>query len=291
MRSLVFVCVLALIIANNSFADEVEFRPVDPENLLLMEFDTDGRHGTAAIELTPWIAPLNVAQVKTLTRTGFYDGLDLYRVIENFVAQGGDITEKKEKPAGTGLLKAELEISASDLIHPFYPVQSGDFSAPETGLVHGFAAARGIGDKVWLVHCPGVMAMARNPDIDTASTEFYFPIGQAPRHLDRNLTIIGRVIAGFEHIAGAKRDRLGGDGIIDDPADRTKIVRAVIASDLPDSERPTYEVQKMGTKAFNERLQSRRNRTGDFWHNKPPVQIDVCTVPVPVREVQKTGVE
>ena len=73
--------------AGSAFAQAAQ----DPENTLYMDL----KYGRVVIEMLPKVAPKHVAQIKTLTRQGFYDGTPFHRVIEGFMAQGGD-------PTGTG---------------------------------------------------------------------------------------------------------------------------------------------------------------------------------------------
>ena len=253
-----------------------------------MTIDTNGRRGQVVIELADWIAPKTAAQMRTLARARFYDGLDFYRVIENFVAQGGQFDADKPMPEGTADLAAELMIATENLPEVFEAVQVDDFYASETAFMRGFAVGRDDENgPVWLLHCPGVMAMARSDDINSASTEFYFPIGQSPRHLDRNLTIVGRVIDGFEHIQGVKRDTPDGDGIIDEASDRSLILTVRVAADLKNF--PVYEVEDTRSDAFLNGVDRRRVRTGPFWHNAPPQIIDACTVTPQVRVTLSDG--
>ena len=73
----------------------------DPENTLLMDLE----HGQVVIALRPDLAPNHVARIKELTREGFYDGIVFHRVIEGFMAQGGD-------PTGTGMSGSGTHIKA-----------------------------------------------------------------------------------------------------------------------------------------------------------------------------------
>ena len=84
-RSSPFLVTL-LVLAWPVFADEQDWRPTSPENTAVLALDA----GTVVIELNTEFAPATVAQFKRLVRKGFYDGLDFYRVIDGFVAQGGD---------------------------------------------------------------------------------------------------------------------------------------------------------------------------------------------------------
>lgn len=266
---------------------ERTYRAVDPQDLVIMTVDSDGRRGLVAIELASWIAPRTVDQIRALARARFYDGLDFYRVIENFVAQGGDQASRRALPDGVGALTAELEVMTADLPEVFEAVQVDDFFASETAFIRGMPVARDDPDgPVWPVHCAGVVGLARGNDINSGTTEFYIPIGHGPRFLDRNLTIFGRVIDGFEHIQGVKRDSPDGDGIIDDPSGRTLILTVRIAADMTNP--PVYEVEDTRSDAFLNAVDANKNRTSAFWHHKPYQIMDVCTV-VPKIRIQPQG--
>jgi len=153
--------------------------------------------------------------------------------------------------------------------------------APETGFVDGFAVARNpSANKAWLTHCPGVVAMARNDDPDSSRTDFYIVIGQAPRYLDRNLNIFGRVVYGMDVVQGINRGPTLKNGIIDDETKSTRISRLQVLSDIPEDNRLfTYAVDT-NSDAFADLLKDRRKRKQKFFHNKPPKVLDVCQVPV-----------
>lgn len=252
------------------------WRIPDPDDLLIMRLEG----GDVIIELAPDLAPRNVAQMKALIRAGKLAGSDFYRVIGNFVAQGGLEHDRDD----IAKLPAEFEFESKALIS-FTRVARDDPFAPETGFWRGFALGRDEGaGRAWPIHCPGVMAMARDSDPDSASSEFYFPIGQAPRHLDRNLTVIGRVLAGFELIQGARRgDRSIANGVIADRAARTPIRDFAIASDLPEAARPVIRVMNTDHPEFLALLDAQRRRESDFWVHRPRPWLDICTVSVPVR--------
>ena len=183
-------------------APEDVWRPVDPENLLYMDLPA----GTIVIELRPDFAPKHVAQIKELTREGFYNGLNFHRVIEGFMAQGGD-----PKGDGTGdsdkpNIEAEFTLDTQDTTEF---VQIGrDRTAPRVGFVSGMPAgaqpealrAFRTDRKVdlWALHCPGVMSMARAADPNSGNSQFFLMIGDSRLNLDRRYSIWGRIIDGFE---------------------------------------------------------------------------------------------
>lgn len=257
------------------------WREAEPERLVYMEL----QDGLVLIELNPLFAPRTVKQFTALVEDGFYDGLPFYRVIEGFVAQGGDgsdLGEHSEIP----LLDAEFEIDwPADA--SWTAVQSPDMFAPQTGFIDGFAAARDpAGGKAWLAHCPGVVAMARNEGPDTSRTDFYIVIGQAPRYLDRNMNVFGRVIHGMDVVQRIKRGDADRNGIIEDDLAKSRIRRLRLAEDLPEESRPTVLVPDTRDDSFAELLEERRNRKQKFFHQRPPKVLDVCQVPLAGRVIR-----
>lgn len=256
-------------------APEMTWRQLDPDNIVLMELP----QGRVVIELNPAFAPRTVAQFKMLVQSRFYTGLAFYRVIDGFVAQGGDgsdMGELSESP----MIDAEFEIDWSDEL-PFVPVQKPDLFAPETGFVNGFASARDPEEnKIWLTHCPGVVAMARNDDADSSRTDFYIVIGQAPRYLDRNLNIFGRVVDGMELVQQIQRGPDDNNGVFTDDTSSTRIRSMKLVSELPEEEQPKIFVMDTSSKGFDRLLDDRRKRKQKFFHHQPPPVLDVCQVPV-----------
>ena len=256
-------------------ADGPVWREVDPDRLVFVETSA----GDFAIELNPLFAPATVRQFERLVRAGFYDGLGFYRVIDGFVAQGGDgsdLGEFSEVP----LIKAEFEIDWPQ-DQEWTPVQEPDLFAAETGLLDGFAVGRDKdAGKAWLAHCPGIVAMARNDGPDTSRTDLYIVIGQAPRYLDRNMNVFGRVIHGMDTVQRIRRGPADENGIIQDDAAMTRIRSMKMAGDIPESERLRALVPDTVDKSFRKLLKDRRDRKEDFFHHKPPRVLDVCQVPV-----------
>ena len=266
------------------------WRDVDPQNLVLL----DTKYGETVIELAPEFAPVNAARFKALVRAHFYDGKTFYRVIDGFVAQGGigegtASTKNRGKDTKTSsqwpLLKAEFDRPIGNDV-TFTPLGSPDLFAPEVGHVDGFPVGRDAKEKrEWIIHCPGTLAFARDDRADTASTEFYIVIGEAPRRLDRNLTAFGRVISGLDDIQKLQRgDPDVAAGVIEAPIKPDAIQRVRIAADLPPPERPRYQVMRTDTAAFAARKEAKRNITSAFFVRKPPEILDICIMPVPARK-------
>ena len=269
------VLILLLLPSLAIAADDVIWRQVDPDNLVFIDLF----EGEVAIELNPLFAPETVSQFRKLVQEQFYDGLSFYRVIDGFVAQGGDGSDLGELSL-VPLIDAEFERESWDEIE-FTSVQKDDLFAPETGFVDGFAAARDVSEnKIWLTHCPGIVAMARNDEPHSSRTDFYFVIGQAPRYLDRNMNIFGRVIHGMDVVQKIRRGPAKESGIIQDETASSRIRGIRLASDIPQSERLSAFVTDTNSKSFEKTLKNRRNRKQKFFHFKPPKVLDVCQVPI-----------
>ncbi len=237
------------------------------------------------MELSPAFAPKHVERMRALIRAHFYDGTNFYRVIEGFVAQGGigegDDKKSKEWPP----LKAEFERPWGRDV-TFTPSGSPDLFATQTGHVDGFPVGRDPKTKTeWIIHCPGTFAFARDNGADTAATEFYVVIGEAPRRLDRNLTAFGRVLDGMQYLQKLDRgDPAIDNGVIADKTKQAPITYVKLASDMPDAERPHYEVMRTDSKAFAAWKANKKNPAPGFYIRQPPHVLDICLAPVPVRK-------
>src|SRR5689334_11843430 len=101
-----------------------DWRPLDPENTLYLELAT----GPVIIELAPQFAPNHVANIRTLVREHYFDGLWVIRVQDNYVAQWGDPEEdpKKQKPLGTAKPALAAEFSRPLEGLPFTVLPDGD---------------------------------------------------------------------------------------------------------------------------------------------------------------------
>ncbi|HEY4940014.1 MAG TPA: peptidylprolyl isomerase [Rhizomicrobium sp.] len=267
------------------------WRTVDPQNLVLI----DTKYGQVAVELAPEFAPNHAARLHALIAAHFYDGLSFYRVIDGFVAQGGigeGTASTKDHPVEAKnqdkwpALKAEFDRPSAP-VPVFTPLGNADLMAPEVGFEDGFAVARDpAAGREWLIHCPGTFAFARDNDPDTAATEFYIVIGQAPRRLDRDLTAFGRVLSGQQFLQKLERGDPDVDsGVIGDLTKRDAIIRMRLASDLPAAERPSFQVIRTDSKTFADSVEARRHPTSPFYFRKPPPVLEICGVPVTVKRV------
>ncbi len=251
-----------------------DWREIPAEDLLVIELE----RGKVYVALSPALAPKHVAQVKKLAREGFYDGLSFYRVIDGFVAQGGDPFGEKKTKTSKKTLKAEFEGPPAKGF-AFDALKDADGFAPAAGFVAslpaGYDAAAG---TAWHLHCAGAFAFGREDGRDTASTEFYVAL-QPQRYLDRNMSVFGRVIDGMQHLQALRR--------VEPPAEKTDdlgetIVSIRVGADVPEAERATFEILDSARPVFADYAEARRNRPEAFFHFRPDY-LDVCQFPVPVR--------
>ena len=262
---------------------EEDWRPVLPENLLVM---TLGNGSEVLIELAPGFAPIHVANIRRLAREGWYDGISINRVQDNYVVQWGDATNSKALPEGIEREPpAEYDFPMSDLfLSAFSNVQDGHYEQ-YSGYLDGWPVGHspredGVRSGT-LVHCYGMVGAGRgnNPDTGTGA-ELYTVIGHAPRHLDRNIALVGRVIAGIEHLSSLPRGT-GPLGFYEEEAQRVPIASVRLASELDAAEQPRFEVMRTDTEAFRAYVDARANRTG--WFVRPAGAVDVCNVNLPIR--------
>jgi peptidylprolyl isomerase len=260
-----------------------DWRRPAPEDTLYLELAT----GRVVIELAPAFAPQHVAQIRALARAKYYDGLAIVRVQENYVVQWGDPeAANPEKRRATGDQPRTLAAEFARPIEgapPFARLADGDVYAPEVGHAQGFPVARDPkAGTTWLAHCYGMLGAGRDEAADSGGgTELYVVIGHAPRHLDRNVTLVGRVLAGMEHLTTLPRGS-GAMGFHEEAAQRVPIRAIRLASQVPAAERSALEVFRTDTEAFQRLVESRRNRR-EPWFLEPTGRIELCNVPVPVR--------
>jgi peptidylprolyl isomerase len=265
-----------------------DWRTPDPANTLYM--DLDG--GRVVIELAPAFAPEHVANIRTLAREGFWNDTSLYRSHDNFVVQFGDADADEPALAkSTGgaktRLPAEFERSARGL--PFHALPDPDGWAAEVGFSEGFPAAReGADGQAWMAHCYGALGAGRGMEADSSiGAELYVVTGQSPRQLDRNITVVGRVLKGMELLSALPRGS-GPLGFYETPAERTPIRSIVLASEVPEAQRERIEVLRTDTATFDAFVESRRNRRDDFY-KRPAGHVDLCNIAIPSRATPDEG--
>lgn len=264
-------------------APESAWRNLDPANTLYMELST----GRVIIELAPGFAPMHVANIETMAKGGFWDGLNIYRSQDNFVVQFGDpdgeeAGKAKPYPAGTQT-HLPAEFTRSDKGVKFDRLPDVDGWAPQVGFVDGFPVGRNPKTgKLWMAHCYGTLGAGRNNAPDSSiGAELYVVTGQSPRALDHQLTVVGRVVQGMELLSVIPRGPAP-MGFYTNPALRTPIISIKLASQVPEAERTPLQLLRTDSQAFIDATEARRNRKDDFY-TEPPGHIDLCNVTLPVR--------
>jgi len=262
-----------------------DWRALDPANTLYLDLAS----GRVVIELAPGFAPAHVANIRTLAKEGYWNGLSINRSQDNFVVQWGDgeEDEKKRKPLGSAKTKLPAEFERASKGVKFDRLADSDGWAPQVGFSGGLPAARDPqAGKAWLAHCYGAIGAGRDVAADSSNgTELYVVTGQSPRQLDRNITVVGRVVQGMEFLSVLPRGT-GPLGFYEKPDQRTPIKAIRLASEVPENERVPLELLRTDTAAFTQLVEARRNRR-DEWYKRPAGHIDVCNVPLPVRTPKK----
>lgn len=259
-----------------------DWRPLDPANTVYLDVGAS----RVVIELAPAFAPSHVANLKALVKEGFFDGLTINRVQDNYVTQWGDPDSDnpaKAKPTKTAkTVPAEFTRPLAGL-PSWTPLLDGDVYAPEVGFVGGMPAARDPKDGLaWLAHCYGMVGVGRDNAADSGNDhELYAVIGHGPRHLDRNITLVGRVVHGMEVLSSYPRGTAA-LGFYEKPEQRIPMRGMRLAADVPESERVRLEVLRTDTPTFAALVESRRNRREE-WYKRPAGKIELCNVPLPVR--------
>jgi peptidylprolyl isomerase len=259
-----------------------DWRTPDPANLLYMDIPA----GRVVLELAPAFAPEHVANIRTLAREGFWNGTSIYRSQDNFVVQFGDADADdtaKAKSTGTAKTKLPAEFHRAAQGLAFDRLPDSDGWAAEVGFANGFPVGRDPkANKAWLAHCYGTLGAGRsNAEDSSIGAELYVTIGQSPRQLDDNITVVGRVLQGMELLSTIKRGPPP-SGFYENAAERTPITAIRLASEIPEAQRIKLQVLRTDTQTFRDATEARRNRVDDFY-KRPAGHIDLCSVPIAVR--------
>ena len=255
-----------------------DWRPLDPENTLYLQLP----QGRVVIELAPAFAPLHAANLRTLARQKYFDGLAIVRSQDNFVVQWGDPEGKRSLGDARARLPPEFTVKATAGL-PFERLADRDGYAPEVGFSQGFPAARDPATgEAWLAHCYAMVGAGRGNEPDSGNgAELYVVSGHAPRQLDRNIALVGRVVKGMELLATQPRGS-GPMGFYEKPEQYVSISSVRVAADVPVAERENLEVMRTDTASFRQLVDVRRNRRDD-WYLVPAGYIDLCNVPIVAR--------
>jgi peptidylprolyl isomerase len=254
-----------------------DWRPLDPESTLYLQLGS----GRVVIELAPAFAPLHAANIRALVREHYFDGLAIVRSQDNYVVQWADPDGKRPLGGASATLVPEFTAPAAGL--PFTRLPDADGYAPQVGFSNGFPVGRDPRTgTAWLAHCYGMVGVGRGNELDSGNgAELYVVIGNAPRHLDRNIAVVGRVVKGMEWLSTLPRGT-GPLGFYERPEQNVPIVSVRLAADVPAAEREKLEVLRTDTPTFERLVESRRNRQDD-WYKVPAGYVELCNVPLVVR--------
>jgi peptidylprolyl isomerase len=254
-----------------------DWRAIDPADMLVMQLPA----GRVVIELAPAFAPKTIANIKALVRGHYFDGAAIVRVQDNYVVQW---SHGDHHPLGDAKPTVAPEFDrAIGSDSGFTALPDPDTYAPQTGFSAGFPAARDpTAGRTWLAHCYGMVGVGRDVPADSGNgSELYAVIGQSPRNLDRNVTLVGRVIEGIELFSTLPRGTAA-LGFYEKASQNVPIASIRLASDVPAAQRPNFEALRTDSATFRALLQERRTRP-DPWFKHSPEHINVCNMPLPVR--------
>jgi peptidylprolyl isomerase len=309
--------------------------PAEDLLVMTLAPDAEGNPRTVVIQLVPapfsqgW-----VHNIRLFARAKWYDNISVNRVQDNYVTQWGDPNYDNPEATGTpkplpqglkvmteaeytsGLREWQARNAQRDkerqdrretnpVVAPVerdpYPKWHGsDAYAAWVDFYDGWPVSdAGLSwEQLWSpTHCYGMVGVGRNYSPDTGSgAELYTVIGHAPRHLDRNIALVGRVIEGMEHLSSLPRGK-GELGFYakDEAAKRTPILTVRVASDLPEASassseavgqqtRPAFEYLSTDSDTFAAYAEAIANRRDPFFI-APAGGADICNIKVPVRRV------
>ena len=253
-----------------------DWKPIPDDQLMVMTLAGDRQ---VVIRLAPGYAPEHVANVRRLAEAQWWDGTSVYRVQDDWVAQWGDVTEKKPLPTDVvARPAAEYDIAG---FRPAVKLAKHDAYSTASGITADGWPIATDGAHAWLAHCYATVGVARNESPDTGTgSELFVPLGGSARRLDRNYTIVGRVIDGMDYLSALprSRDEMGMYATADQA---TPIVSVRLASDMPAATRPHYQYRAADNPRFAATVAAKANP-------KPPTVslggLDVCDVSLATRK-------
>ncbi len=284
-------------------AAPAEWTAIPASDLLIMDLapDAKGKPRRVVIQLIP--PPFSqgwVGNIRRLAAVHWWDGTSVNRVQDNYVVQWGDAdgedaAKAKALPGGLTVLPEAryVETLANDAVWrglgEVRGVANGarlrrDVYAQYTGFWHGWPVGYEAEDtrksRLWPVHCYGMVGVGRNLSPDTGSgAELYTVTGTPPRHLDRNIALVGRVIEGIELLSSLPRGT-GALGFYEHAEERVPIVAVRLGGEV--ASLPAYQYLSTESDTFARYAEARANRRDPFFI-RPAGGADVCNIPVPVR--------
>ena len=288
-------------------APKGDWSAIPVSDLLVMDLapDAKGRSRRVVIQLMP--PPFSqgwIGNIRKLAAAHWWDGMSINRVQDNYVVQWGDANaddKAKAKALPAGLVTVpEKQYSvpavgvplvrdpARGLLYNHGLIADQD-AYSITQFWHGWPLGRsaeiGPHQQNWPVHCYGMVGVGRDLSPNTGSgAELYVVIGHAPRHLDRNIALVGRVIEGIEFLSSLPRGH-GGLGFYDLAQGDERVTITAIRPGAEVAGLPAYEYLSTENASFAKYADARANRRDPFFI-RPAGGADICNIPVPVRRVK-----
>lgn len=230
------------------------------------------------IRLAPRYAPAHVVNIRKLAEAHWWDGSAITRVQDNYVTQWGN-GDKPLPPLVIENPPAEFESRGYDGVTTL--AKTDPYSARTGHSADGWSLATD-GKTSWLPHCYGAVGVGRDVAPSTGSgAELYTVIGSPPRHLDRNMAMVGRVIEGMQWMVVLPRGT-GRLGFYETDAEKMPILSIRLASQFPEDERPHFQYRATDNPRFAAWIKMRENRPEDFFGVKAG-GIDICNAEAPIR--------
>ena len=259
------------------------WKTIPADDLLVMKLANGGQ---VVIQLAPAFAPVHSANIRALAKAHWWDKAAIYRVQDNYVVQWGKNESSDPLPSEVvAKPPAEYARPLKGLqVHPLgYPDAYARKAGYALGWPIGYDPKAGTAN---LTHCYGFVGVGRDLSPDTGTGgELYAVIGHAPRHLDRNIAVVGRVVSGIEAMSSLPRGTEA-LGFYKERSQDVPIAWARLASDIAPAERPSFQFLDTGSAAFAAYVKARANRNDDFFI-RPAGGVDLCNAPVPVRPTPK----
>jgi len=256
-----------------------EWQAIPTDDLMVIDLNNGQR---IVVQLAPLFAPVHVANIRALAKSGYWQGAAIYRVQDNYVAQWGN--NDSDKPLPPGVVKkppAEYHRALAGL--KITPLGSPDAYAPAVGYVQGWPVAYDPKAKTAnLPHCYGSVGVGRDLSPDTGmGGELYAAIGHGPRSLDRVIAVVGRVVSGIDAMSSLPRGTEA-LGFYKERTSDVPIANVRLASMLPEAGRPRFEYLKETSVSFARWLKVKKNRRDEFYI-RPAGGVDLCNALVPIR--------
>ena len=287
-----------------------DWTAIAPSDLLVMDL-APGARGPRRVVIQLMPASFSqgwIGNIRKLAAAKWWDGTSVNRVQDNYVVQWGDATEKKALPEGlvtvpessylteipnprnasekpvqpvSALHLGQDAYSRTNLFWKGWPLALDYISyVPIKDVATGKTIPAPTTQPAWPTHCYAMVGVGRNLSPDTGSgAELYTVIGHAPRHLDRNIALVGRVIEGIEHLSSLPRGT-GALGFYEKDEERVPIMSVRMGTEIADL--PAFEYLSTESATFAQYADARANRRDPFF-NVPAGGADICNIPVPVR--------